>query len=349
MTESQWLKAADGDAMLAAVADRMSPRKWTLLAYGVLRRVWDILPPGIFHEAGMWMESNADEPQTDEGRRLWGFRLNDAELETITQVEGKQREIVRACDPDADAEAFREESERRVNPAVPLYLAASRAASSSIAAAGRAAQHAIDAVRLLATEAGPVLMHLRRLVLDAQEAWAFAGIDASLGLEYLAKANAMADKGDVRNPRVELSRAREVVGRLQENAENRLDAVQSQKEKADRRALGKLLLEQLGNPFRPYSFDPRWRTEPVVGLARAIDVDRAFERYPILFDALLEAGCDEEPILDHVRSTDPHAVGCWVIDLILQKDEPLFALPPLTPTRATGPGAPLSLADAPVI
>lgn len=96
--------------------------------------------------------------------------------------------------------------------------------------------------------------------------------------------------------------------------------------------LASVLREQLGNPFRPYPFDPRWRTETVVALASAIEADRAFDRMPILADALEEAGCDWPELLAHCRDNPSHAPGCWVLDLILDREPELFALPPLVPT-----------------
>ena len=75
-----------------------------------------------------------------------------------------------------------------------------------------------------------------------------------------------------------------------------------------------------GNPFRPVAFDPRWRTADVLGLARGIYEDRAFDRLPLLADALMDAGCAEEQILAHCRSDGPHVRGCWVVDLVLGKE-----------------------------
>ncbi len=94
--------------------------------------------------------------------------------------------------------------------------------------------------------------------------------------------------------------------------------------------LAHILREQLGNPFRPYRLETTWRTETVLALAEGIEADRAFDRMPILADALEEAGCDERPMLDHLRGPGPHARGCWVLDLILNREPDLFALPPLT-------------------
>ena len=68
-----------------------------------------------------------------------------------------------------------------------------------------------------------------------------------------------------------------------------------------------------------FTIDPEWRTSTVVQLAQGIYADRAFDRLPILADALQDAGCDNEDVLTHCRGTGPHARGCWVVDLILGK------------------------------
>jgi hypothetical protein len=75
-----------------------------------------------------------------------------------------------------------------------------------------------------------------------------------------------------------------------------------------------------GNPYRPVAFDPRWRTSDAVALAQAIYDDRAFERLPILADALMDAGCEDEQVVGHCRNEGPHVCGCWVVDLVLGKD-----------------------------
>jgi hypothetical protein len=75
----------------------------------------------------------------------------------------------------------------------------------------------------------------------------------------------------------------------------------------------------VGNPFRPVAFDGRWRTSDVVELARTIYAERAFDRLPLLADALMDAGCGNTDIIDHCRSDGPHDRGCWVVDLALGK------------------------------
>jgi hypothetical protein len=75
-----------------------------------------------------------------------------------------------------------------------------------------------------------------------------------------------------------------------------------------------------GNPFSPVALDPRWLTSSVVDLATAIYDERAFDRIPILADALMDAGCDNNDIIAHCRGDGPHVRGCWVVDLILGKE-----------------------------
>jgi hypothetical protein len=74
-----------------------------------------------------------------------------------------------------------------------------------------------------------------------------------------------------------------------------------------------------GNPLRPPTIRPEWRTEAVVALAAGSYADRAFDRLPVLADALEDAGCDDLEVLGHCRGPGPHVRGCWVIDLVLGK------------------------------
>jgi hypothetical protein len=82
-----------------------------------------------------------------------------------------------------------------------------------------------------------------------------------------------------------------------------------------------LLRDIFGNPFRPVAFDPAWRTSDGLLLARGIYEERAFDRMPILADALQDAGCNSDDILNHLR--DPqvaHVRGCWALDSVLGKE-----------------------------
>ncbi len=68
-------------------------------------------------------------------------------------------------------------------------------------------------------------------------------------------------------------------------------------------------------------FDSGWRTESTVGIAQAIHNGRAFDRMPLLADALEEAGCDNGQLLKHLR-TDNHSWtrADWILWNILQLD-----------------------------
>jgi hypothetical protein len=84
-----------------------------------------------------------------------------------------------------------------------------------------------------------------------------------------------------------------------------------------------LLRDIFGDPFRPQpAIDSSWLSwndAIVPKLAQAIYDDRAFDRLPILADALEEAGCTNADILNHCRQPGEHVRGCWVVDLLLGK------------------------------
>lgn len=88
-------------------------------------------------------------------------------------------------------------------------------------------------------------------------------------------------------------------------------------------ALADLLRCVSGRPFRPpLTINPAWldwNEGTVRKLATLLDEDRTFEWLPILADALEEAGCADDEVLQHCRGPGPHVRGCWVIDLILGK------------------------------
>ncbi len=79
-----------------------------------------------------------------------------------------------------------------------------------------------------------------------------------------------------------------------------------------------LFRDIFGNPFQSLEIQFEWLTSDVLALARGIYDQRAFDRMPILADALQDAGCDDD-ILNHCREAREHARGCWVVDLLLGK------------------------------
>ena len=104
--------------------------------------------------------------------------------------------------------------------------------------------------------------------------------------------------------------------------------------KVRHRELCDLFREIIGNPFAPRTAVPVWMqtavrpppgwliriSEPARAIATAIHRDQAYDRYPILADALEEEGCTDEDLLLHLRIPQVHARGCWALDLILGKN-----------------------------
>jgi hypothetical protein len=91
----------------------------------------------------------------------------------------------------------------------------------------------------------------------------------------------------------------------------------------ERKAQSAILRDLSAHLVRPVAVDRRWLTwngGTIPTLAQAIYDDRAFDRLPILADALEEAGCADVDLLAHCRSGGEHARGCWVVDLLLGKE-----------------------------
>lgn len=70
------------------------------------------------------------------------------------------------------------------------------------------------------------------------------------------------------------------------------------------------------NPLRGFTVAPDWLTSTVVGLVRGIDAERAFDRLPILADALEDAGSDSTDLLRHCRHDTVHDASCWAVDAL---------------------------------
>jgi hypothetical protein len=79
-----------------------------------------------------------------------------------------------------------------------------------------------------------------------------------------------------------------------------------------------------GNRLRPGPPVPsdvlRWNDATVRRIAQAIYDERRWGDMPLLGDALLDAGCDNDEVLAHCRIGGEHVRGCWVVDLLLGKE-----------------------------
>jgi hypothetical protein len=85
-----------------------------------------------------------------------------------------------------------------------------------------------------------------------------------------------------------------------------------------------LLRDIFGNPFRTVRLARQWLTPDVVALARAAYEERLLPRSEldgarlgVLADALEEAGCWDQGVLDHLRGCGPHVRGCFAVDALL--------------------------------
>jgi hypothetical protein len=88
--------------------------------------------------------------------------------------------------------------------------------------------------------------------------------------------------------------------------------------RAHQAALLRLLIEPVPRPV----LDPswlRWNDGGVVKIARMIRDEGRYEDLPILADALMDAGCDNEALLV-CRAPAKHLRDCWVVDLLLGKN-----------------------------
>jgi hypothetical protein len=83
-----------------------------------------------------------------------------------------------------------------------------------------------------------------------------------------------------------------------------------------------VLRDIIPTPFCPITINPTLLAKNNSGarkIAQSIYDDRAFDRMPILADALEEAGCTDAVILNHCRQPGEHFLGCWIVDSILGK------------------------------
>lgn len=90
-----------------------------------------------------------------------------------------------------------------------------------------------------------------------------------------------------------------------------------------------ILHDLFDNDFLKLSLDPdwlAWNTATIPRISQVIYDERQMPggtldpaRMSILADALLDAGCSDEEVVQHCRSDKPHVRGCWLVDLILGK------------------------------
>jgi hypothetical protein len=98
----------------------------------------------------------------------------------------------------------------------------------------------------------------------------------------------------------------------------------------ERQIQAKLLRDIVGNPFRTPPAVPRswlaWNDAVIPRLAKKACEGRSMPdgildaaHLGVLADALEDAGCTDADILDHLRGSGPHVLGCFGLDATLGK------------------------------
>jgi hypothetical protein len=297
MTEAEWLKGTNPLAMCHWVTSpstgRLTPRLDRLLRCAIGRAAWANLHPEPFRKA-------LDEADSFDGETpgpvsvSWQVRL-DAEIREERSAYSESERQIRSADRAAFGALPREPASSRWNEQ--LAELADRANEVR-------GDHYLHYARLSA-------LHLIRHGLFDADRGAFGRMFESLLSVQLGEESAeMFRKRIPSYPGPQTGEAGAVLAKL---IGGTVDGGRNRR--AGRRLAG-VLYELIGNPFHPIDF--RWRTADVTGLARGIYDDRAFDRLPILADALTDAGCDEPTILEHCREPGPHYRGCWVVDAVLR-------------------------------
>lgn len=80
------------------------------------------------------------------------------------------------------------------------------------------------------------------------------------------------------------------------------------------------LLRDIFDPFRRITGERSLLTSRVIQETNQIYSGRAFDRMPILADALEDAGCTDPDLLAHCRGPGQHVRGCWVVDLLTGRE-----------------------------
>jgi len=338
MTESDWLKAKDPDAMLTLIQPRFSPRRWHYLACAHARRMSEFLPEGSMKQILDWAELHAGTAHSEPESLQFRDSIEPAAQLGADVAAAEQRLIVLAADPDSNPDQFETSEMRLTNPSALIFQAACQAAVLSIEEARNVVAHVGAALRaLISIEPGIEMLEMvREEVVEATRIRANSSIYATSALKLKMQGDEFADQNTSRKLNLQFAKAQQLVTDEQELVTTKVGEQHEQKQKADRKALGKFLLELVGNPYKAYRFESNWRTDHVTGVARGILQDRAFDRMAILADALLDADCDEEAVLRHCRGTELHSEGalhlrgCWVIDQILELEAEFFAHKPIS-------------------
>jgi hypothetical protein len=300
MTEAEWLACTDPAPMLTYLKGKVSDRKLRLFAVACCRRIWRLLTFPSGRRAVEVAERYADRA-ISEGERHDAFLAaareaaqwvnNGLVLESAIGYSTAAAAYALAHEETVDVEA--------TAAGVGEVVIMAHALHRKVAWHGPAMIVALDTAFAAGTAVAACFEARRQA--GADETWAYleeeeqvlaAGEDYITGVGLNRKGSGVAD----------------------------LNVASNAVQRAEAASQCELLRCIFGDPFRPLTSLPpsvlAWNDGTVVKLAGAIYEERAFDRLPMLADALEDAGCRDAEILAHLRHPGPHARGCWVVDLL---------------------------------
>jgi hypothetical protein len=191
---------------------------------------------------------------------------------------------------------------RRIWPLLTDERSRAAVGTAERAADGRAGAEERDAARQAAADADAAAVRARQHDPAHPEMFILAARAAALACSSLGMANADA--------------ARAVVAAGSLIARHPASGLDRETELG---AYCAALRDLFGYPLNPAPVRPEWQTSTVVALAQGIYDERAYDRLLLLMDALMDAGCSNDEVLEHCRGPNDHVRGCWLIDGLLQK------------------------------
>jgi len=313
--------------MLSVAVDRLDARKWRLLAASLM-----LACPAKWREPIEPYLHRVRNPGDLDSRELRAIQSEFTDGEDVSLAEHweTRRHRLEVCRPDLADEPGHWSGRRSRDPLMALRHMSSQWAFQSLESGREAAVGAFAALRCIIDTSvlrglrfGDFLesMHESLEARQAQKAFANAALKAYHRAEEI---------GDVPGGAAsQLERigadnfVQRLQGELDRGAESRSDRVS----RWLHRMLAEKLREQLGNPFRPYSLLATSMTEATIAIARGIEADSAYDRLPILADALEDAGETNAALLRHCRGEAVHEPGCWAIDILLRRESAMCRAP----------------------
>jgi hypothetical protein len=288
VTEAEWLTCTDPQRMLEFLSSKASDRKLRLFAVACCHRIWHMLTEERSKRAVETAERFADGLATDE----------DLETASIAAWNVKKEGVVLQ---EAERESELGHAERTKTEATLWAVeAAAWTVTEEAIKAGNSSSLVLQGAVPRELEAGYLMSLLTGMTTEDQGATRWEA--DRLG-------------GDEERRKAAFRWFSEKAAGARRDLEGRKDAAAEEE-----RCRQSKLIRDCFNPFnrQGHSTAP-WKGGIVVRLAQAIYDERAFDRLPVLADALEEAGCTDADLLAHCRQPGEHVRGCWVVDLLLGK------------------------------